>query len=48
MSSVFLDKSDTLPISDKRFDKGPFFNFYHKENNTYGAVSYTHLTLPTR
>ena len=39
MSSVFLDKSNTLPISDKRFDKGPFFNFYHKENNTYGVYA---------
>ena len=39
MSSVFLDKSSTLPISDKRFDKGPFFNFYHKENNTYGVYA---------
>ena len=36
MSSIFLDKSSTLPISDNRFDKGPFFEFYHKEDNFIG------------
>jgi len=31
MTSVFLDKSQTVPISLNRFDKGPYFDFYHKE-----------------
>ena len=39
MSSIFLDKSSTLPISDNRFDKGPFFEFYHKEDNSYGVYA---------
>ena len=39
MSSIFLDKSSTLPISDNRFDKGPFFEFYHKEDNSYGVYT---------
>ena len=30
MTSVFLDKSQTVPISLNRFDKGPYFDFYHK------------------
>ena len=40
MSSIFLDKSSTLPISDNRFDKGRFFEFYHKEYNSYGGNAY--------
>ena len=39
MSSIFLDKSSTLQISDNRFDKGPFFEFYHKEDNSYGVYA---------
>jgi aminomethyltransferase len=39
MTSVFLDKSQTVPISLNRFDKGPYFDFYHKENNSYGIYA---------
>ena len=30
--SIHSDVS-ALSIGTKRFDKGPYFNFYHKENN---------------
>ena len=29
----------SLPIGVKRFDRGPYFNFYHKENNKYGVYA---------
>jgi len=39
MTSVFLDKSVSLPISINRFDKGPYFDFYHQKGNTYGVYA---------
>ena len=36
--SIHSDVS-ALPIGTKRFDKGPYFNFYHKENNKYGVYA---------
>ena len=37
--TVFVSKSTTLPVGMKRFDKGPYFDFYHKDSN------YTVFTL---
>jgi len=39
MTSVFSNKSSTLPVGIKRFDKGPYFDFYHKEGNLYGVYA---------
>ena len=36
--SIHSDVS-ALPIGTKRFDKGPYFNFYHKEKNKYGVYA---------
>ena len=37
--AVFVNKSTTLPVGVKRFDKGPYFDFYHKEDNLYGVYA---------
>ncbi len=37
--AVFTNKSTTLPVGVKRFDKGPYFDFYHKEDNLYGVYA---------
>ena len=37
--AVFINKSTTLPVGVKRFDKGPYFDFYHKEDNLYGVYA---------
>ena len=33
MSHPIYSEISSLPIGTKRFDKGPYFNIYHKENN---------------
>ena len=37
--TVFVSKSTTLPVGMKRFDKGPYFDFYHKDSNLYGVYA---------
>ena len=37
--AVFVSKSTTLPVGMKRFDKGPYFDFYHKDSNLYGVYA---------
>ena len=37
--ATFVSKSTTLPVGMKRFDKGPYFDFYHKEDNLYGVYA---------
>jgi len=37
--AVFVSKSTTLHVGMKRFDKGPYFDFYHKESNLYGVYA---------
>ena len=37
--AVFVNKSTTLPVGVKRFNKGPYFDFYHKEDNLYGVYA---------
>jgi len=36
--SIHSDVS-ILPIGIKRFDRGPYFEFYHKESNKYGVYA---------
>ena len=37
--AVFVSKSTTLNVGMKRFDKGPYFDFYHKDSNLYGVYA---------
>ena len=37
--TVFVSKSTTLPVGMKRFDKGLYFDFYHKDSNLYGVYA---------
>ena len=42
VGGYFLDKSDTLPLSNELWDK-----VLDQTRNETSSVSYTHLTLPT-